>query len=78
MEKEGKKDEALKLINRNITSDPGNIYIKWAKAKFTGDSEVDSIENIIRSGDSEIGAYDTKFVDKGFVFLLEILEILNL
>ncbi len=78
MEKEGKKDEALKLISRNITSDPGNIYLKWAEAKFTGDSEQDRIENNIRSGDQEIGAYDTKFVDKGFVFLLEILEILNL
>ncbi len=78
MEKEGKKDEALKLISRNITSDPGNIYLKWAEAKFTGDSEHTRIENNIRSGDQEVGAYDTLFVDKGFVFLLEILEILNL
>jgi len=78
MEKEGRKNEALELLNRHIGSDPDNIYLKWVEAKFTGERDFKTIENSILSASRETGAYDPGFVEKGFVFLLEILEILDI
>lgn len=78
VEKEEGREKALALVEKIVASDPSNIYLLWVSAKFSGDPKYIEIENKILSGDRSIGAYDTKFVDKGFEFLLEILISLNL
>ncbi|MEE4116494.1 MAG: DUF5107 domain-containing protein [Marinilabiliaceae bacterium] len=78
LEKAGRKTEALELLNRLREEDGTNIYLEWAKARFTGNKSLARIEKMILDGDISVQAYDTKFVDKDFRFIMEILGNLGL
>ena len=73
----GKESEAKAHIERLLSDDPENIYLHWAKARIESVAAAEEIQNIIIKGGTEQRAYDTRFIDRDFSFVLRVLKTLG-
>lgn len=72
------RNEQIQELLQKISNEPGdNKYVEWAVAKNRMEN-ADIIEKEIFGSNTEIQAYDTKFVDAEFRLILDFLQIMNL
>jgi Tfp pilus assembly protein PilF len=72
-----KKNQGDNLLSQFIKEYPESNYLKWVKAKYDNSAEARIIEQNILGNSGSGMAYDTKFEDKRFSLLLEIVNELR-
>ncbi len=73
-----RNSEAESMVIRYTNALPENLYIKWAGLMFAGDSNgANQLAQRIIGSNNDIQPYDTQFMDKDFVLLLDMLSALS-
>jgi len=75
-EKYGNEKLIAKLKEKYSSKAESNRYVGWAFAMFKG-GNTDELSKKILSSNSEIQAYDTKFVDAEFTLVNDVLQLLK-
>lgn len=70
----GKEEEAEVLLTRYLTAYPESQYMQWVAAMQQDNAKAERIERSIFSDSDPSMAYDTKFTDKGFRLLLDVVS----
>ena len=68
---------ALKLLDAALDKSPENQYLKWAVATYKGNKNVGELQKYILNSNTFVQVYDTKYVDTGFVLLLEFIDLIK-
>lgn len=77
LKQNGREEEAMKLLRQHKSDYPENIYIQWVNAKFEGKTDAERIKEKALESDVDIQPYDTKFIDKKFALLIDLLSMIR-
>ena len=77
LKQQGRGDEAQTKLEYFLRKYTDSKYIEWVEAKFKGMPGLNEIEEMILKETDSRMAYDTKFVDTGFVLLSDVLKNLS-